>query len=156
MLEAFNEYVSTYDLNNRDIKLKYNHSIRVMNLSKKYAKEIGFNEEDVKLATLIGLLHDIGRFEQLKVYNSYDDSKTIDHADYGVKILFDDNLIARFTNNKKDYNVIRDAIKYHNKLALPKLDTRTLKFARLIRDVDKIDIVYLMGKLNEEKIHITR
>ena len=155
MFEEFDKYVKNYDLTNRDIKLKYNHSIRVMNLSKKYAKLIGFNESDVELATLIGLLHDIGRFEQLKVYHSYDDSKTIDHADYGVKILFDDGLITMFTNNKEDYPIIRDAIKYHNKLEVPKLDDRTTKFAKLIRDIDKMDIVYLMGKLNEEDIHST-
>ena len=37
-----------------------------MKLSKKYAKKLGYDEHDVKLATLIGLFHDIGRFEQLK------------------------------------------------------------------------------------------
>ena len=36
-------------------------------------------EEDRELALLIALLHDIGRFEQLKVYNSYDDNR-FDHA----------------------------------------------------------------------------
>ena len=30
MLEAFDKYVSNYDLNDEKIKLKYNHSIRVM------------------------------------------------------------------------------------------------------------------------------
>ena len=42
-----------------------------------------------------GLLHDIGRFEQLKRYQSFIDSQTIDHANLGVTILFDDNLIEK-------------------------------------------------------------
>ena len=82
LVDAFNEYVSGYDLNNEDIKLKYNHSFRVMKLQEKYAKLLGFSDENVELAKVIGLLHDIGRFEQLRVYNTYDDYKSIDHADY--------------------------------------------------------------------------
>ena len=38
---------------------------------------------------LIGLLHDIGRFEQVKVYDTFSDIDSIDHADYGVEILGD-------------------------------------------------------------------
>jgi len=90
-IEAFSEYVSEYDFSNDKIKLKYDHTLRVMNLSKKYAILLGFNEEDVELATLIGLLHDIGRFEQVKVYDSFDDLHTVDHADYSVEQLFKKN-----------------------------------------------------------------
>lgn len=38
MIDEFINYVSNYDLNNIKIKLKYDHSIRVMNLMMKYAK----------------------------------------------------------------------------------------------------------------------
>ena len=89
MLEEFTKYVNNYDMNDENIRLKYNHSIRVMELSRKYAQILGFNDEDIYLATLIGLLHDIGRFEQLKVYHSYNDRETIDHAEYGIEQLFD-------------------------------------------------------------------
>ena len=85
MKEEFDKYVQNYDLNNIDIKRKYRHSYRVMNLSKRYATLLGFSKEDIELATVIGLLHDIGRFEQLKVYHTYDDTKSIDHALYGSK-----------------------------------------------------------------------
>ena len=85
MLEvAFDKYVSNYDLSNELIKLKYDHSYRVMELSIKYAKELEFSESDIELCKIIGLLHDFGRFEQLKVYNTFDDNKSIDHADYSV------------------------------------------------------------------------
>ena len=68
MIEEFNKYTSNYDMKIAEIKRKYNHSIRVMNLAKKYAKILGFKENDIELATVIGLLHDIGRFEQFKKY----------------------------------------------------------------------------------------
>ena len=68
MLEEFEKYTSNYDMDDVNIKLKYDHSYRVMNLSRKYATLLGFSNKDVELAALIGLLHDIGRFEQLRVY----------------------------------------------------------------------------------------
>ncbi len=150
MIEAFNKYVSNYDLNNTDIKLKYNHSFRVMNLMIKYAKLLGYSKEDVELAKIIGLLHDIGRFEQLKVYNTYVDKNSVDHADYSVVQLFDKGEIKLFTDREEWYPVIEFAIKNHNKLNIPPCDDeKSLKFAELIRDVDKLDIMYLLGVLGE-------
>lgn len=149
MVEEFEKYVNNYDLTKEKIILKKNHSIRVMNLCVKYAKKLGFNDEDVSLAKVIGLLHDIGRFEQLKEFNSFDDSN-IDHADLGVKILFEEGLIKNFWNNKEDYKLIDFAIKNHNKMKIEKTtNERYLKFAKLIRDIDKMDIIYLLGYLSE-------
>lgn len=152
MIEEFKKYVSNYDLNDKEIKLKYDHCVRVMNLSHKYAIILGFSETDIELATLIGLLHDIGRFEQIKQYSSYNDLKTIDHADYGVEQLFQYGLIKKFWQNEDDYDLIKFAIQNHNKLAIAKtIDERLLKHAKLIRDVDKLDIFYLAGVLDEIK-----
>ena len=70
----------------------------------------------------------------------------------GVKILFSDGLIKRFTD--QNYDIIYNAIKYHNKLNIDDIkDERTRMFAGLIRDVDKIDILYLLGTLEEKKPH---
>lgn len=150
MIEEFNKYVSNYDLNNKDIRLKYNHSFRVMELSEKYANLLGLYEEDVKLAKTIGLLHDIGRFEQLAVYNTYNDSKSIDHADYSVEQLFDKGEIKRFYKNKNHWDIIRLAIKNHNKFAITGVsDDRCLLHCHLIRDTDKLDILYNWSTLHD-------
>lgn len=149
MVEEFEKYVNNYDLTKEKIILKKNHSIRVMNLCVKYAKKLGFDDEDISLAKVIGLLHDIGRFEQLKEFNSFDDSN-IDHADLGVKILFEEGLIKNFWSNKEDYEIIKFAIKNHNKMKIEETtNERYLKFAKLIRDIDKMDIIYLLGYLSE-------
>lgn len=153
MIEEFNKYVSNYDFNNEKIKLKYNHSMRVMKLANKMAKLLGFNEEDIELATTIGLLHDIGRFEQVRVYNSFSDRDTVDHADYSVEQLFNKNQISLFCSKEEWYPIIKTAIKYHNKFLLPEnVDERTLKHVKLIKDVDKIDIMFLYGYLDEGKL----
>lgn len=153
MIDEFINYVSNYDLNNIKIKLKYDHSIRVMNLMIKYAKELGFASYEVELASVIGLLHDIGRFEQLKEYDSFNDKETIDHATLGVKLLFEDNLIKKFWSNKDDYELIKFAIENHNKLNIEKCNNeKFLKYAKLIRDTDKIDILCVYGVSDELKV----
>ena len=150
MIEEFEKYVSNYDMSLDGIKRKYDHSIRVMNLSIKYAKLLNFSDDDVELSSIIGILHDIGRFEQFSKYKSFNDFVTIDHADYGADVLFKDGLISKFTDRVDDYGVIEFAIRNHNKLEIEKTNNkRYLKFANLIRDVDKLDIVYLTGYLGE-------
>ena len=146
MLEAFEKYISGYSLNQNYMKLKRDHSIRVMELMEKYAMKLGFSEEDIELARLIGLIHDIGRFEQYKVFGTDIDHETVDHADYSVVQLFDKGQIRLFTDNKDWYPIIKFAVKNHNKRDIPFCDDeRVLKFAKLIRDTDKLDIIYLLG-----------
>lgn len=156
MIEAFQNYVNGYDLENPKIKLKYEHSFRVMELSHQYAVRLKWNEEDVRLATAIGLLHDIGRFEQAKVYDTFNDDKSIDHADYSVEQLFDKQQIRQFETDEKDDEIIRLAIKNHNKFMVTGVhDPRTMMHCNLIRDTDKLDILYNIAYLGEIEIKET-
>ncbi len=152
MLDKFREYVSNYDLNNNDILSKYNHSIRVMKLMIKYAEKLNYTEEEKEICQIVGLLHDIGRFLQLKVFKTYIDYKSVDHADYSVEQLFKKGDIKLFCKKEEWYPIIQFAIKYHNKLELPDSgDEVTNKIAKLIRDVDKMDVIYTIGVLKELK-----
>ena len=147
MNQAFENYIKNFDMEDPDIKYKYYHSYRVMEKSKYLAKKLKLSEEDKFLAELIGLYHDIGRFEQDKLYNSFNDSKEFDHADYGVKILFKDNLITKIPISEKYYKIINKAIKNHNKYEIEKnLNDRELLHAKLIRDADKLDILYSVSE----------
>ena len=62
--EEFIKYTQISDLDNENIKGKQGHSIRVMRICNKIAKSLNLSDEQVDIATLIGLLHDIARFEQ--------------------------------------------------------------------------------------------
>ena len=86
--KIFDDYVKEFDNTNRDINYKYKHSYRVYKLSEQIAKMMNLSAEDVKLASVIGLLHDIGRFEQLKEFSSYNDVN-LDHGEFGAKLLFE-------------------------------------------------------------------
>lgn len=149
MVEEFKKYVDDYDYSEVKIRLKYEHSIRVMELANKYAKLLKMSEEDIKLASTIGLLHDIGRFEQVKRYDTFCDYLSIDHADFGADLLFKDNLISRFDVREKDYDVIEKAIRNHNKYKVESgLNEYEMMHANLIRDVDKLDILYMAAYLD--------
>ncbi len=140
--EAFLAYASKYDKSDLKVRIKIEHPLRVLALSTIFAQRLNLNEEDTKLINIISLLHDIGRFHQLEVVNSFQDD-LFDHAAYGVKYLFDEGHIKEFWPEEKDYDIIKKAIYYHNKhvLEVPNFDERTNFFVKLIRDLDKIDIL---------------
>ena len=66
-MNYFDEYVFKYDMNDPDINYKYHHSYRVMDAMEILAIKLNLPEKDIHLAKVIGLLHDIGRFEQDKL-----------------------------------------------------------------------------------------
>lgn len=142
--DEFDKYVMTFDMNENNIAYKYNHSYRVMHNCDEIAFTLKFEEDDTYLACLIGLLHDIGRFNQWKEYKSFNDIKTIDHADYAAKLLFENNLIKNYKLNKDDYNIVLKSIKYHNKLSIDEenMTEKEIIFSKIIRDADKLDILY--------------
>lgn len=116
--KEFMNYANNYDKENRKIILKISHSFRVMEQSKKIAESLSLDDEQVNLATLIGLLHDIARFEQMRRFGTYVDSKSIDHGDLGAEILSDKNFIRKFIDEDKYDYIIITAIKNHNKFKI--------------------------------------
>ena len=143
MKEAFENYLKNYDMSDPDINHKHNHSYRVMENSSVLAETLNLSEEDKYLALIIGLYHDIGRFEQDKLYDTYNDTKKIDHTDYVVKVLFEQNLIKQIPVEEKYYHIIEKAVKNHNKYQIESgLSEQELLHAKIIRDADKIDILY--------------
>lgn len=138
--KVFTDYVNTFDMNDKNISLKYYHTLEVSDICYKIASSLGLNEEQKELAKLIGYLHDIGRFEQLAKTNSFKDS-IMDHADNGVKLLFEEGLIRSFIEDDKYDEILEKAVRNHNKLEIIDLVTdREKLFCNIIRDADKIDI----------------
>lgn len=135
----FRQYLSGYDETDDKIKLKEIHTFCVLEAADEICRGEGFGEEDHQLALLIALLHDIGRFEQLKEFHSFDDRR-FNHADFGVKVLFEDRLIEDFLGDRSCDGIIRKAILYHSRFSLPEgLSERELLHCRIIRDADKLD-----------------
>lgn len=137
---AFKEYLKDYDSQYGKIELKIRHTYGVVKASEYITSKLLLNKEDIELAKLIALLHDIGRFEQIKQFDCFIDNKNIDHAELGNEILFEKNLIRNFIKDKQYDNIISKAILNHNKLAIEdNLNERELLHAKIIRDADKLD-----------------
>lgn len=136
---VFETYLDGYDRENDKVKLKIIHTYGVVEQSRELAERMKLSEEDTSLAMIIALLHDIGRFEQLKRFDSFEPG-TMDHAAYGVKVLFDEGMIRRFVSGDAWDDIIRTAIAKHSDFILEGIgDMRTRLHAELIRDADKLD-----------------
>ncbi len=164
--QELKKYVSKYDINNNRIKVKIAHIERVATIAKKIAQNLELSKEDIQLAELIGLLHDIGRFEQVRIYNTFIDEKSINHGELAVKILFEEGLIRNFIEDTKYDEIIRKSILNHNrnKNQIQVDNDIELLHTKIIRDADKTDIIYNMtfeeketawGSANIEKETIT-
>lgn len=142
-IKIFKEYVNLYDQNNELVKLKYEHTLRVVNFCKEIGEELELDEKDMLLIKTIGLLHDVARFEQVVKYQTFNDSKSFDHGDYALTIIDNDELIKKIVVDV-DIEILKKAIQYHNKFTYDnKLDERTILFCKIIRDADKLDILDL-------------
>lgn len=138
--KAFQEYLNGYDREDAKVRLKIVHTCGVVACSEKIAAGLQLSREDTELARVIALLHDIGRFEQLKRYQSFE-PYTMDHAAYGVEVLFGrEGKIRNFVERRDWDPVIRTAIARHSDFALGEItEPRVLLHAKLIRDADKLD-----------------
>lgn len=157
-MDAFAKYVSKFDMNDEMIKRKYHHSLRVAGLCKLIASDLDYSDKDIEVAYMCGLYHDIGRFSQAKVYHSFDDLKTVDHGNLGAKI-FRDSIAPKIEYLLKDESMMAKCVMYHNKYEVPKnLSDRNKSFINIVRDADKIDILYQAAnvkntfKLDDEEI----
>lgn len=136
---AFNKYVNNFNVKDGPTALKIRHTYEVIKKSEYIAIGLGLDKDDIELAKLIALLHDIGRFQQIEKYNNFNDDK-IDHAKFGVKILFEDNLIRNFIETSKYDDIIYKAILNHNKFQIEEnLNEKELLHCKIIRDADKLD-----------------
>ena len=63
---TFRKYTNAYDSTNVKVKLKIEHTYRVAELCERIALSENLPIEEVELAWLLGMLHDVGRFEQVR------------------------------------------------------------------------------------------
>lgn len=137
--KTFKNFLNNYNKNELGFELKIVHTYHVVDNAKEIATKLNLPEEDIKLAELIALLHDIGRFEEITVLKKFDSVK-FDHASHGVKMLFENNLIRDFIEDESYDPIIKLAIDNHSRLEIQEgLDERCLLHSKIIRDADKLD-----------------
>ena len=139
----FSNYVQSFTHEDKyfqeNIALKEKHTLQVCKEILNLGEQLGLNENERRLSEVIALFHDIGRFEQYAKYKTYVDGKSENHAELGVKILKENQVLNMF--NKSIQTLILRTILYHNRLSIPEGETNTcLFFSKLLRDADKLDI----------------
>ncbi|ORU01486.1 hypothetical protein D081_0305 [Anaerovibrio sp. JC8] len=132
------------------IKTKELHTGYVTSYARELAMHLELSEHDVLLAELVGLFHDVGRFRQWKLYRTFSDALSEDHANLGLKVIKELPFFQELSEEDRD--ILLFAIGNHNKKDIAPAPTKKhLLFARIIRDADKLDIFrvlepYLTGK----------
>jgi hypothetical protein len=180
--KQFTEYASRYDAKDVKVQLKTAHTFRVAALADRIARSLALSREDTDIAWLLGMLHDIGRFEQLRQYHTFIDSKSVNHAALSADILFgkgdasgggaatgisgvvsdggrtsgaeDHHFIRDYIDDPSEDAVIEKAVRLHNVFALPEgLTERERMFCQILRDADKIDILKVNREYTCEEIY---
>lgn len=142
---AFYKYTEGFPVSEERIDHKIQHSTRVAGRSLEVSTALNLSRADISLAAVIGLIHDLGRFEQHMRFGTYVDRKSEDHATSGVKLLFGEGLIREFVLTDKYDIIIKSAVAYHNAYELPcGLEGKELLHCKIIRDADKLDNLYTM------------
>jgi uncharacterized domain HDIG len=137
----FARYVSAYDADSPKIQLKIRHTLCVAALCERIAREIGADDPD--LAWLCGMLHDIGRFEQVRRYNTFVDALSVDHARLGADLLFRKGLLERFVPDLPEHGrrLLECSIRNHSAYRISAgLSESEIQYCDILRDADKIDI----------------
>lgn len=153
--EAFANYTSHYDPTDSKIALKIKHTYKVAGLCEEIAESLGLSEEDVDLAWMCGMLHDIGRFEQVTRYGTFIDGQSVNHAMFGADLLFQEGLYDQIVGGAEEWKDITEkAIRAHNMFRIPDtLTEREVIFANILRDADKIDILRANCETPREEIY---
>ncbi|GAM08152.1 HD domain protein [Geobacter sp. OR-1] len=123
----------------RNYALKELHTTKVRDNIRLLAESTGLSGDRLALAEIIGLLHDVGRFEQYRRHRTFYDSKSENHAALGVRVIRESRLLEGLTNEEAD--IILQAVGLHNVFRIPASVSGTHRlYLNLIRDADKLDI----------------
>ena len=137
--QAFLSYADRFDRTNGMIELKVVHTLRVAEVMDRLTAALRLPDETRYLAALCAIFHDIGRFEQVKRFGTFNDRLSINHALLSCEIVHEGAFLSHLPASQQQ--MVLTAIENHNKLAIsPDVTGETLLLSRLIRDADKIDI----------------
>lgn len=140
--KLYDEYVDTFRSADGTLpemmELKRFHTAKVVENASLIVEGENFPEEWKEPALIAALLHDTGRYEQLKRYNTFQDSKSVDHAVFSHDIVKEWELESLVGEWREP---ILKAVLYHNRRELPEgLDEKTAALSKVVRDADKLDI----------------
>ena len=151
----FYEYVrsfySTDEQLHFHVRLKEEHTLRVVQHAADIANALNLSLPQVELAKIGALLHDIGRFTQYKTYRTFNDALSANHGELGFSVLEESNILSLAGVMDKEQEIIKNTVLYHNRRHLP-IDIKEdcCLVAKIIRDADKLDIFAMLVTDNKD------
>lgn len=142
LAQAYNDYVATFRQSDGTLEkmmaLKLAHTHHVVENARLIAEGEKFDVRTARLCEAAALLHDTGRYEQLRRYNTFQDSESVDHAVFSHDIVVEKGWLKACPDRK----IILDAVRFHNRREIPAelSDGVARAVARTVRDADKLDI----------------
>lgn len=150
----FHDYVGTFRAHAGELhpmlQLKYDHSLRVAREARDIASDLGWQAPEIRMAELIGLLHDVGRFSQYQEFRTYFDPHSVDHANRGFEVLSGSGWLAGLPPDES--HLVLESVRLHSRHHLPDdLTENVLRFVNLVRDADKLDIFRILNDAIEKE-----
>ncbi len=152
--QRFFDYVDRFYINDavndQPIQLKRDHTRRVCRNARMLANKLVLSEKDTRLAEVMALFHDVGRFKQYRVYQTFKDADSENHAALSVAEIHANDFLEGLP--EADRRLVLTAIEFHNALDIPDgLSDRERFFLKLLRDADKLDIWKVFGEYYENE-----
>jgi hypothetical protein len=149
----FDTYVKGFYSEDEDVQLhvevKERHTYHVCDNIRNIGQSLKLREAELVLAEIIALFHDVGRFRQYQTYHTFNDKRSVNHAELSVSVLEELDVLKGLP--AKEQEIIKKAVIYHNRRSLPDDEAAdVLLFAKLIRDADKLDIFAMIIGENED------
>ncbi len=127
------------------LQLKLDHTRRVAANARDIARGLDWPPEDVRLAEALGWLHDMGRFAQFAEFGHFHDATSFDHGDRGAEIAARSGLLDGLDDEPRA--CLLAGIRHHNVKTIPAdLPPPQVRFLRLVRDADKLDIFHVVAE----------
>lgn len=143
--EYTNRFLGNDDCVDANLRHKQQHTQRVRAESVVLARELALSEDEARIAELIALFHDVGRFPQFAEYRTFNDRKSVNHSQLGVQVLRQEGVLDALATQERQW--VETAVGLHGRKSLPSaLTGRALLFAKIIRDADKIDIFRIVAE----------
>ncbi len=153
VMDYIYSFQSEDEIDNHNYNLKREHTNKVIGYTEVLTRSLKCDEDTILIAEMSALLHDVGRFEQYRIYKSFLDSESKDHAEIALKLIEENGWLDTLTKFSK--NMIKKVIYYHNKYSISETENPAVVFiSKILRDADKIDILDIASKEFSEETKI--
>lgn len=137
----FYDCIKSCDLSDSNLLRKMIHSYEVARNCFSMASREGMDIKERNFCYLMGLFHDVGRFKQWEIYNTYDDMKSVDHGELSKDILDEFDCVKLFDLTEEESYILKEAIRYHTKPYIGE-NEQVKKYNIILKNADAFSNVF--------------